>query len=211
MPKLTKWERKLSPEMMVEAVKVMACGTSGKQAARNIKEKYGISITDVRLYDLCNNKYAVLYNLANIEYIKKLADLSDIEIYSKRERMKDAEKLRKKTMAMLDKINIKIDKDLDEDDLSEGKRDYMLNLIKAFKDLMTTQLKILKSAKEEAAPVMKEYKKQSQPSLLQTVENQQINIGVENSGTKEIEKPAQERESVEVDRGSVQTDNPGNI
>lgn len=215
MPKLTKYTRKLNEEQMVWVVQQMACDKSGSEVAAMIKKEWDIDITPTRLYMIRDlERYSDVYNTVRTAYRQKLADFADVEIYAKRTRIQDAEKLRKKIGTLIEKVERKIGVDLDSDkELSVGTQNYMVALLRELRGFMGMHLKTLEYAQNEAKPINKEIEKQKQPSLKKFAEDV-IDVGTEENEKKEPKskgEPSQEGQGSEVDGGRIQEDNPGDI
>ena len=201
--KLTKFTPKLTEEAKLHIVRRSACRIHATEIVKEIKDKFNIDITSTRIGVLVNSKtyYDLFLKLRN-EYEKKLInsmDLTDIEIACKNERVKDAEKIRKKLFRLLDVLENTIYK--------KKFTKYDTIMVREVRGLIDTHLKTLKYAKNEVDDIKEIKDRKQNPSLVQYVQNQQVNLD-KGKDAREKEKV---QESTEVNIGTVQKDNSSNI
>ena len=146
--------------------------------AKMVKKKFDIQVTTARIGTLLdtNKACARYYQEARQAYVAKLNDLTDIAIHAKRTRLQDADIIRNKLFRLMDNIEKRLSENK-ERRTEEGPNKIDLAMLKELRGMIDTHLKTLKYAKEESEKITDQASKQAQPSLVQYVEKQQMNIG----------------------------------
>ena len=147
--RIGKWTKKLEDEHKQFAMVEMGCGTPSTQVAKMIEEKFGISISDVRLRVIRDSKtWFPVYDAARQKFLKEKVSVETIPMAAKAARMSEAESIAKKLIKLINKIDTKIDS-LTEDGINEGSVKYVLALAKTLRETAKIYKDFLNYAKDE--------------------------------------------------------------
>jgi hypothetical protein len=173
---LGRWTPKLTDESRLYALQRMAVGTRLKDVVSELKEKFGIEISPVRLSLLKNNlRYLGQFKAMQTEFYSKLGKLATTEITFQENRVKRAQ-------GLLDRLYAKVEE--------LGKSDDPKVLKGGIKDLCELSkviVAVLKYAKEELHVDETRSSGGKPTSFLQKIEINTTNPSIETNTTKTID------------------------
>ena len=104
------WQKKMTEEAKRYAVEQLACNVTSVQVAKNVKEKFDIQISDVRIRTIRDSKlWYPIFRAARIKFEAATMDETQISIAGQKHRLKAADKMAKKLERIVDRIDEKIE------------------------------------------------------------------------------------------------------
>lgn len=155
--RIGKWTQKLNDEHKTFAMVQMACGVASTQVVKQIKEKYDIDISDVRLRNIRDSKtWFPIFKEAQSKYYAAQTKSAAIPIAAKENRLREADKVAKKLYRLINKVETAIDT-LTEEGINPDSAKYVLTLVKTLRETAKIYKEFLTYAKDETVDKRKKY------------------------------------------------------